>query len=28
MPIISLVFGLLINGGFIIMYATQLKHLS
>jgi hypothetical protein len=28
MPIFSLVFGLLINGGFIIMYATQLKHLS
>ena len=28
MPIFSLVFGLLINGGFIVMYATQQKHLS
>ncbi len=28
MPVFSLVFGLLIAGAFIIMYATQLKHLS
>ena len=28
MPIFGLVFALLINGGFIIMYATQLKHMS
>ena len=28
MPIFGLVFALLINGAFIIMYATQLKHMS
>ena len=28
MPVFSLVFALLIAGGFIAMYATQLKHMS
>jgi len=28
MPVFSLVFALLINGAFIIMYATQLKHMA